>query len=660
MKLPITEWLSTPWATTLGWTLLHSLWQALLILGLARLLLRYTPLQQSGLRYNISLVALSAMAVTSIATFIFLYPTVQVLQSPGAGQAVTIAVQPSIQKSTATLSLQYVTQTTQQVMPYVVAAWLAGTLLFCLRIAGGWLQVKRLQEQATYVLDDRFARLTLLARRLGIYRNVQLAVSARIHVPIVLGFIKPVILFPAGLWSGIGTAELDAILVHELTHIRRHDYLVNLIQSVLESIFFFNPFVWMMSGQIRTEREHCCDDTVVAMCGNPLAYAKVLAHLEEARLTPNRLAIGLAKNKNQLLTRIKRIMEKTVTPYKAKDRIIPALLVIVGLVCASWLTLKPAESNAQAKQKSKDKTEVPQDTVRKKSKSGSYSRKTVVRYDEKGTPHEEVVEEFDGDEDLRPLLDEDYNTDFDFEPFEEMAPLAELHIPEFDLPMIEDLMPPLAVFEQFDGPFFADTIKRGRNAAQWEAFGKEFESHFKDQFGDFYKEHQKEFEKMMQDIQKTVEKNASRYSDEEMMRAKEEMMHVMEMQRAMQHEQQVMQKINRDQLMNQEWAKKQQEMAMMEMQRAKEMMEAQQVDMQRLQQEMKVMQERMELFQEKLTDELVKDGYVKKGESIKTIDWSDDDVLKVNGVKIKDKDKQKYIDLRRQFFHEGGRFRFVE
>src|SRR5690606_8513761 len=103
----------------------------------------------------------------------------------------------------------------------------------------------------------------------------------------------------------------------------RHDYIINLFQSLLETIFFFNPFVWMISSAIRREREFCCDDEVVRRNGSPLTYAKALAQLEEIRHSKPVFALSLAENKNQLLNRIKRIMEKSAKNYSGRERIIP-------------------------------------------------------------------------------------------------------------------------------------------------------------------------------------------------------------------------------------------------------------------------------------------------------------------------------------------------
>jgi beta-lactamase regulating signal transducer with metallopeptidase domain len=184
-----------------------------------------------------------------------------------------------------------------------------------MRLFGGWLKVQRLRASAIPVEEQWNERLRILARKLKVNQLVLLAESAMTEAPVVIGYFKPMILIPLGMLGGLSTEQLESIITHELIHIRRRDYLVNLLQSVLEILFFFNPFVWVISGIIRREREHCCDDAVIALHGNPLAYAHALTALEEAKLSRAGIALSLAEDKNQLLNRIKRIMEKSVRTY---------------------------------------------------------------------------------------------------------------------------------------------------------------------------------------------------------------------------------------------------------------------------------------------------------------------------------------------------------
>ena len=145
-----------------------------------------------------------------------------------------------------------------------------------------------------------------LSRRLHIAAPVKLLESTLVDVPTVIGWLKPVMLLPASALAGLAPAQLEAIFAHELAHVRRHDYLVNLLQTVVETLLFYHPAVWWLSARIRTERENCCDDLAVALCGDPVAYARALADLEELRGTGGRLA--MAANGASLVHRISRLL----------------------------------------------------------------------------------------------------------------------------------------------------------------------------------------------------------------------------------------------------------------------------------------------------------------------------------------------------------------
>jgi beta-lactamase regulating signal transducer with metallopeptidase domain len=203
--------------------------------------------------------------------------------------------------------------------------------------------------------------------------------------------------------SGLTTQQVEAIFIHELTHIKREDYLLNLIQSITEAIYFFNPFVWIISSIIRREREHCCDDAVIRSGGNAIAYVRALAHLEEHRMTQTTLALSAIGTKNQLLNRIKRIMEKSVAKNSIRERLIPAMLLIIGIVCASWVTIS-TKDKVQSSHNLSNLVESDTTIKKKNMRSATYSRKRVVSTSPDGTPHEEIAEDFAGDEELRSMV----------------------------------------------------------------------------------------------------------------------------------------------------------------------------------------------------------------------------------------------------------------
>jgi hypothetical protein len=159
---------------------------------------------------------------------------------------------------------------------------------------------------------------TRLARRLHISRAITLLESTLVEVPTVIGWLKPVVLLPASALGALSPSQLEAILAHELAHIRRHDYLVNLLQTLVETLLFYHPAVWWLSRRIRIERENCCDDLAVSLCGDPVAYANALADLESLRseTTPTH-HIALAATGGSLLHRVRRLL-RAPSPHSGR------------------------------------------------------------------------------------------------------------------------------------------------------------------------------------------------------------------------------------------------------------------------------------------------------------------------------------------------------
>jgi beta-lactamase regulating signal transducer with metallopeptidase domain len=195
-------------------------------------------------------------------------------------------------------------------LPWLFAAWLCGVAMLSAAQLMGWFEIHRRRRSATRPLRaDLRAALPRLCRRLGIRRPVALLESAAVAVPAVVGWLRPLVLVPASALAGLTPQQLELILAHELAHVRRHDYLVNLMQAVVETLFFYHPAVWWMSRQVRREREHCCDDLAVAACGDRVEYARALAVLAGLRAAPPRLApAATSAGRGVLLARIRRLI----------------------------------------------------------------------------------------------------------------------------------------------------------------------------------------------------------------------------------------------------------------------------------------------------------------------------------------------------------------
>jgi beta-lactamase regulating signal transducer with metallopeptidase domain len=189
----------------------------------------------------------------------------------------------------------------------LLVAWFCGVAVLTLRLMTGWVWVQRMKSHATSPVPDGCQHIVnRLSRRLHITRTIRLLQSAVVDVPTVIGWLRPVVLLPASALAGMAPQQLEAILAHELAHIRRHDYVVNLMQTLVETLLFYHPAVWWLSRRIRIERENCCDDLAVSLCGDPYAYARALADLEELRGDASHLV--LAANGASLLHRVRRLL----------------------------------------------------------------------------------------------------------------------------------------------------------------------------------------------------------------------------------------------------------------------------------------------------------------------------------------------------------------
>ena len=305
---------SEAWVERLGWTLVHFLWQGLSIAALYAAARRAVARTSSpNARYLLACAALAAMMAAPLVTWGLMRPSdaspeaaYRIRNAPSAASTADIAA-----TTTATLpaSVRATVSSMQpaQFLLWVVMVWLAGAVVFWARLAGGWVVAARMRSVLVRRAPPEWQEmLGKLGARIGLSRPVQLLVSALVQVPTVVGWLRPVVLVPVGALGGLPAEQLEALLLHELAHIRRHDYLVNILQSVAEALLFYHPAVWWVSGHIRAERELCCDDVAVSVSGDALTYARALAQLESYR--PAHLSVAVAANGGSLSGRIARLL----------------------------------------------------------------------------------------------------------------------------------------------------------------------------------------------------------------------------------------------------------------------------------------------------------------------------------------------------------------
>lgn len=324
--------LQQPAAQAVGWALLHFLWQGALIGALTALALAVLRRSAADVRYVVATIGLSLMLTMPIVTGMQTWRTVEAQRAPAfaqveettAADAVTLlatgadsrafaAPQPGTRALIPDGSPLAGRVQVEPWLPLMVLAWFCGVALLTLRLLSGWVWVQRMKSHGALPARDEWQSMAVrLARRLHIRRPVRLLESTHVDVPTVIGWMKPVVLLPGATLAGLAPQQLEAILAHELAHIRRHDYLVNLAQALVETLLFYHPAVWWLSRRIRIEREHCCDDLAVSLCGDPYTYAKALADLEELRGGVGDMGKGaqlvMAATGGSLLQRVRRLL----------------------------------------------------------------------------------------------------------------------------------------------------------------------------------------------------------------------------------------------------------------------------------------------------------------------------------------------------------------
>jgi len=330
------------WMETIGWTLLYGSCQicvVALLFFLGRALLRWSfPKRQSAAVYNLACACLLMSLLLPIGTFAYLNSTIEQAEvsiaevepeftSPSiefsvaelASESSAIGIDsslPNFESDVATEQDQtFVTKKIASHFYWIVPLWLVGVMLLSLRPILGLWNVHRLRTRGLSELPQPILKIgKRIANQIGISRTVQFAQSALVQVPTVIGIFKPVVLLPVSVTTGLSMTQIEQILAHELAHIRRHDYIVNLFQSFVETIFFFHPCVWWMSRQIRNERENCCDDIAVEQAGDPVVYVSALMSLEKLRATA---PPALSANGASLINRVCRLLGEPRPTHRA-------------------------------------------------------------------------------------------------------------------------------------------------------------------------------------------------------------------------------------------------------------------------------------------------------------------------------------------------------
>jgi len=334
-------WVETPLAGAVGWTLLHSLWEGAIIS--AALAAALVVMQSPRARYAAACVAMLAMLGSFGFTLVRVMPEgphgLQTAKPPAFAAWNARAGTDASDPSHPGLAV---------VAPWLTPFWIAGVWIFYLKHAAGWISVSRLRRRGVCCASDEWQKqVSHLSTRLRLARPVRLLESCLVDSPMVLGHFRPVILMPIGLLAGLPSGQIEAILLHELAHIRRFDYLVNVLQRLVEGLLFYHPAVWWVSRVIRAERENCCDDVAVATSNNAHEYAVALAALEQKRWAGRELAV--AATGGSLVKRIRRLLypkepNGAWTPLLASA----ILMVTTAVVLTAWPAAPPQQKSPGA------------------------------------------------------------------------------------------------------------------------------------------------------------------------------------------------------------------------------------------------------------------------------------------------------------------------
>ena len=318
-------------------TLIHSLWQGLILAAVTGLTIVLTKKASAALRYNlmISFLVLFSAAITFTFFSQLHFSTQETNHIATTGKVFTYQLAPGdvatgkSQQNIINNCISYFNTHSDT----IVLIWFLIICARCVQLGAGlhniyYIKRTKVISAGTY-WDNKIAELS---KQLGVVRTIKLMQSGIAKLPMVLGHFKPVILIPIGLLTALSTEEVESILVHELAHIRRRDYLVNLLQNLMEILFFFNPAVLWVSALIKAERENCCDDIVVAQTGSKVSYIKALVSCQEYQSAIPAYAMGLGGNSDHFLQRVKRMLSNNNQSLNKVEKMVLTICLISAVL----------------------------------------------------------------------------------------------------------------------------------------------------------------------------------------------------------------------------------------------------------------------------------------------------------------------------------------
>ena len=369
MEFKLINLLPENWLHALGATLFHSLWLGVMLALLAGLVMFTTRKASAAMRYNLLTICLALFVVAIFFTFY------KELQKPigSIAEQVVINLPSGATDQPVIANVQYDMYSGLNKMlslwnAYAYQIVLIWFLIICgksVQLVVGLNGVYHLRKHKTYAAGKQWdEKLAILAEKLGLSQSVKIMQSGIAQAPMVVGHFKPLILIPLGLLTGLSNAEVEAILSHELAHIKRKDYLVNLLQSFIEIVFFFNPAVLWVSQLIKTEREHCCDDLAIACVSDRKNYVQALIFCQEFKQRAPAYVMAITGKKGSLLHRASRMLFNTNSTLNKMEKTILTIALVSVVVCSAAFK---SVGNAKTVTRKKISTsiQVLQDTAKK-------------------------------------------------------------------------------------------------------------------------------------------------------------------------------------------------------------------------------------------------------------------------------------------------------
>ncbi len=348
-------WLSREEIVALGWTLLHFCWQGTAVAVAYAVVDRMTSKATSKVRYAVALSAFMLMPLVVLGTFAMeMRVAAPTAQTKDASPVITGFIFTDRTPTVHELPLasgfaqreEWLVIRAERLMPWLDGFWLIGVLLLALRSLGGWWQLELIRRHALRMVPQEVERsFQRIRQQVHAGRKVALRISDQVISPLAMGVWRATVILPMSAVTGMPREELEAVMAHELGHIRRWDFVWNLMQTAVESVLFFHPAVWRLSRIVRERREVCCDEIAVECCAGPAVYARALLRLEEQRAVNLRMAMALGGCGGSLLGRVRKVLGEDTA---MEDRMTSGVSVATAGAVVMALLLGPKAGTAVA------------------------------------------------------------------------------------------------------------------------------------------------------------------------------------------------------------------------------------------------------------------------------------------------------------------------